>query len=174
MSAGESGVRLGQLFRLSLRTPSKPMKSPPIPAEVAAVFRNYSPPIKTCLIEVRQLIFSVAASTEGVGPLSETLKWGEPAYLTEISKSGSTIRLGRVSGRPDLCAIYFNCQTTLLDSFRTQFADVLTLAGDRAIILDPGQALQHLPLQICLSMALTYHRAKQLAIRRQARRVSAR
>lgn len=92
---------------------------------------------------------------------------GWPAYLTEISKSGSTIRFGRVSGQPDLCAIYFNCQTTLLDSFRAQFADELILAGDRAIILDPGQALPRIPLQICLSMALTYHRAKQLASKKR-------
>ena len=160
--------------RPQLNWTAEPMKSPPISAEVAAVFRNYPPSIRTCLIEVRQLIFSVAASTEEIGPFSETLKWGEPAYLTEVSKSGSTIRLGRISGQPNLCAIYFNCKTTLLDSFRAQFADVLTLSGDRAIILDPDRALPRAPLQICLLMALTYHRAKQLAIKKRARQRNAR
>lgn len=133
-----------------------------MPADVAAVFRSYPPRVNTCLIEVRRLIFVTAATVEGIGVLTETLKWGEPAYLTEASKSGSTIRLGRVPKQPDRCAVYFNCKTTLLDSFRAQFADTLTLAGDRAIILDPTRSLPEVPLQICLTMALTYHCGKRV------------
>lgn len=144
-----------------MRTAKAVEKTPSMPAEVAAVFRGYPRPIKACLMEARQLIFATAAATEGVGVLTETLKWGEPAYLTEVSKSGSTIRLGRVPKQPDRCAIYFNCKTTLLDSFRARFADTLTLAGDRAIILDPALTLPGAPLQICLTMALTYHRTRR-------------
>lgn len=133
-------------------------KLPPMPANVARVFQSYPEPIKTCLMDVRRLIFATAAETDGVDTLTETLKWGEPAYLTEISKSGSTIRLGRVRGKPEQCAIYFNCKTNLLDRFRSQFSDVLTLVSDRAIVLDPKRALSRQPLQMCLAMALTYHR----------------
>lgn len=43
---------------------------------------------------MRRLIVATAAETSGVGPLTEMLKWGEPAYLTEATVSGSTIRLG--------------------------------------------------------------------------------
>ncbi|WP_210186015.1 MULTISPECIES: DUF1801 domain-containing protein [unclassified Beijerinckia] len=135
-----------------------------MPADVAAVFRSYPSQVSTCLMEVRRLIFITAATIEGIGVLTETLKWGEPAYLTEASKSGSTIRLGRVPKQPDRCAVYFNCKTTLLDSFRAQFADTLTLAGDRAIILDPTRNLPETPLRICLAMALTYHRAKRVML----------
>ena len=52
------------------------------------------------LMTLRALIFDVAAKTDGVGALDETLKWGEPAYLTR-SKSGSTIRLGWKASAPD-------------------------------------------------------------------------
>lgn len=34
-----------------------------------------------------------AASTDGGGPIEETLKWGDPAYVTSATKSGSTIRV---------------------------------------------------------------------------------
>ena len=44
-------------------------------------------------MKLRQLIFDVAAKTKDVGQLEETLKWGEPAYLTSESKSGSLIRI---------------------------------------------------------------------------------
>jgi hypothetical protein len=34
------------------------------------------------------MIFDVARQTKGVGKLQETLKWGEPAYVTAESGSG--------------------------------------------------------------------------------------
>jgi hypothetical protein len=63
--------------------------------EVAAVFNSYPQNIRTKLMFLRQLILETAASTEGVGELEETLKWGEPSYLTSKTKSGSTIRIDR-------------------------------------------------------------------------------
>jgi hypothetical protein len=131
---------------------------PVMPKDVAKVMGAYPPGISARLLKVRQLIFETAAA-ENVGPLTETLKWGEPAYLTEASKSGTTIRLGLVPSDPDGCAIYFNCKTTLVDTFRTLFADDLTLSGNRAIML--GKRLPEKPLRICIGMALTYHRTKR-------------
>lgn len=132
---------------------------PDMPRDVARVFAAYPPAIAAKLAKVRRLIFETAAA-EGVGPLTETLKWGEPAYLTEASASGSTIRLGRVAGKPDSCAIFFNCRTTLVNSFRTLFSEDLTLSGNRAILLDAGATIPEKPLRLCLGMALTYHRSK--------------
>ncbi len=55
---------------------------PSMPAEVAAAFASYPLVVASTLADVRLLIFATAAETESVGPLTETLKWGEPAYLT--------------------------------------------------------------------------------------------
>ena len=131
-----------------------------MPAEVAAAFASYPLVVASTLADVRLLIFATAAETESVGPLTETLKWGEPAYLTEQSKSGSTIRLGPVPGRADRCAVLFNCNTTLVDDFRALFADELAYSGNRAIVLHAGASVPE-PLRICIRMALTYHRAKK-------------
>ncbi len=70
------------------------MTNDPMPADVAAVFAGFPERVRRRLLEVRDLIFETAADIEGVGPLTETLKWGEPAYLTGATGSGTTIRLG--------------------------------------------------------------------------------
>ena len=95
------------------KTPVPPAPSP----EVSAVFATYPAEIREKLKMLRALIFDVAAQTEGVGTLEEALKWGEPAYLTTASKSGSTIRIAWKKARPTQYAMYFNCQTPLVDSF---------------------------------------------------------
>ena len=109
---------------------------------------------------MRDLIFETAADIEGIGPLTETLKWGEPAYLTEATGSGSTIRLGWFRSSERECAVLFNCRTTLVDDFRSQFPGVFAYEKNRAILLDARKPLLSAPLSACLGMALTYHRRR--------------
>ena len=61
---------------------------------VARAFEACPAPARARLLALRELIFRTAAETPGMGGFDETLKWGEPAYLTAASKSGSTIRIG--------------------------------------------------------------------------------
>ena len=51
-------------------------------AAVAQAFAAYPPAMRRKLLALRELIFKTAASTKGVGKLEETLRWGEPAYIT--------------------------------------------------------------------------------------------
>jgi Domain of unknown function (DU1801) len=132
----------------------------PMPAEVAVVFSAFPASVRARLLEVRDLIFETAAAIEGVGPLTETLKWGEPAYLTQATSSGSTIRLGWLRSSERACAVLFNCRTTLVDDFRNQFPDVFAYEKNRAILLDARKPLPEAPLRSCLGMALTYHRRR--------------
>jgi len=68
--------------------------------EVAAAFDGFPTPVRRRLLEVRSLIFATAARSNEVGPLTETLKWGEPAYLTEATEIGSNpARMGQVLGK---------------------------------------------------------------------------
>jgi hypothetical protein len=131
-----------------------------MPANVAAAFSAFPARVRTRLLEVRKLIFEIAADTEGVGPLTETLKWGEPAYLTEATGSGSTVRLGWSRSGECECAVLFNCRTTLVDGFRSQFPGMFAYEKNRAILLDAGEPLPRAPLSACLGMALTCHRRR--------------
>ena len=108
---------------------------------------------------LRQLIFETAARTEGVGELEETLKWGQPAYLTSQSKSGSTIRIDRKPAA--LCAIYFHCQTNLIETFRSIFPYEFKYEGNRAIVFNEDDDVPVDELRHCISIALTYHRDKK-------------
>jgi hypothetical protein len=136
------------------------MTSHLVPAVVAEALGRYPEPIRMRLLQVRDLIFAVAAETEGVGPLTETLKWGEPAYLTEASRSGTTIRLGVSKSAPGHCAVFVNCKTTLIETFRAHFADDFAFEGQRALLIPATDHLHRAPLALCLRAALTYHRQK--------------
>lgn len=128
--------------------------------EVAAVFRTYPDPIRQKLMELRRLIFATAQTTDGVGSLTETLKWGQPSYLTDESKSGTTIRIDQVKSGPGDYAIYVNCQTDLVETFRTRFGNDLAFSGNRAILFDSSDKIPGAVVRDCIAQALTYHRNK--------------
>lgn len=127
-------------------------------AAVQTVFENYPATLQKKLLALRQLIINTAATTAGVGPLTETLKWGEPAYLTP-SKSGSTVRIGCAKDQTTY-AIYFNCNTTLVDTYRSMFPHTFKVEGNRALVFALNDALPVQELAFCISMALTYHLKK--------------
>ena len=127
---------------------------------VAAVFSGYPDDVRGVLHALRRLILDVAARTPGVGPLSETLKWGQPSYLTVESGSGSTVRIDRVKNGGRACAIYFHCQTDLVETFRRLYPERLHFEGDRAILLDAAEPLPTTELAHCVALALTYHARK--------------
>jgi Domain of unknown function (DU1801) len=135
------------------------MKPPNPPAHVAEKFASYPASARAQLLRLRALIFSTAAH-ENVGVLEETLKWGEPSYLTSESKAGSTIRMDWKPAKPAQIALYFNCQTNLVESFRTRFPDTFRYEGNRALVLDLAAPLNEKPLVACIAYALTYHRRK--------------
>ncbi len=137
------------------------MTSPPVPAPVAEALARFPAPVRARLHEIRELVFATAASDESVGPLCETLKWGEPAYLTQTSRSGVTIRLGATKANPDKCAVLFNCRTPLVAMFREQFATEFDFEGNRALLIATSGRLPLEPLALCLHMALTWRRRKK-------------
>jgi len=55
-------------------------------------------------------------------------------------------------------ALYFNCQTTLVDSFRTLFPTEFSYEGNRSIVFDTNTKVPAQALKFCIAMALTYHR----------------
>ena len=129
--------------------------TPTLPGPVAAVFACYPSVARDRLLAIRQMVF-VEADLLNAGPLSETLKWGEPAYLTEASSSGTTIRLAWSPKTPDICKLLVNCRTSLVDEFRDRFGDMLSFEGDRAICLPLEGPLPDMALRGCIRLALTY------------------
>ena len=129
--------------------------------EVEKVFQSYPEKYRKPLMELRGLILQAAKETPGVGKLEETLKWGQPSYVTKQSKSGSTVRIDRFG--KDKIAIFFHCKTTLVDTFRTIFPGTFEFSKNRAIVFNPSEPLPEMALDMCIGMALTYHKNKRAA-----------
>ncbi|HEY4124427.1 MAG TPA: DUF1801 domain-containing protein [Rhizomicrobium sp.] len=127
---------------------------------VDAVFRAYPPAQRTKLKVLRKLILDTARKTEGVGPLEETLKWGQPSFL---ARSGTTIRIDADKSDPNRYAMFVNCRTDLVGRFRELYPKSFRYHGNREIAFDvredpPEPALRH-----CIALALTYHAVKKRA-----------
>lgn len=137
----------------------KPFDSP----EVAAKFDAYPPLARKRLLALRALVFRVAAGTDGVGEIEETLKWGEPAYVTR-NKSGSTVRMDWKKADPDRYAIYFNCQTNLVETFRAIFAQDFRFDGNRALVFSLSDEVPQDALGFCIAASLTYHLKKKTRV----------
>ncbi len=135
--------------------------APTPPSSVNKVFQQYTPAIRKKLLVLRQLIFDVASEYDEIGAIEETLKWGEPSYLT---KNGSTIRISYKTGEPPCYAIYFNCQTKLIDTFKQLYPNQLTFEGNRAIVLLAKNKIPKKILKHCLFLSLTYHKRKHLPL----------
>ena len=127
-----------------------------IPADVASVFDQFSPEQRDILLEARTEIFKVAMEDPRIGELEEVLRWGEPAYITKNKKTGSTIRLGieKTTGKP---ALFFNCNTSLVEDLREQFGSILTYSKNRAVLLDTDDKAAGNAWRSGIASALTYH-----------------
>ena len=129
-------------------------------AQVDAVFAGYAEPVRTRLLALRELIFATAAETDGVGQLIETLKWGQPAYLTERPRTGSTLRIDALKGTDTGYAMFVHCQTTLVSTYREIYPDTFRFDGNRALLFSADLAVPEEPLKHCIALALTYHRRR--------------
>ncbi len=104
-------------------------------SRVAEIFLGYPKEVRSKLLFLRKLIFDTTAATEGVGELEETLRWGEPTYLTTASGTGSLVRM-----------IYPN---------------IFTFEGKRAITFQERDVVPVEELRHCIALALAYHRDKR-------------
>ena len=137
---------------------STAIKSAP-PPEVAEAFAACPPSAAKTLADTRELIFRVAAEYPEIGPLTETLKWREPAYLTDKTKIGTTIRLGWDDAGTRV-SLFVHCQTTLVAEWRNLYEHELTFVGNREVQIAVQKTFPRAALQHCIAMALTYHLRK--------------
>ena len=129
--------------------------------EVEAVFDKYPQSVRPKIEKLRSLILESAEELEAVNKLEETLKWGEPSYLT---KTGSTIRIDWKEKTPDQYAIYFKCTSKLVPSFRTVYEEVFSFEGNRAIVFQMEDKVPEKELKQCIKAGLMYHKVKHLPL----------
>jgi len=126
-------------------------------SSVAKVFESYPEKIRGKLLKLRELIFQTGARLAEVGEIEETLKWGQPSYLTSETKSGTTIRIDAMAKEPGRYAMYFHCQTSVIETVKNRFGDTFEYQGNRALVFSEAEGLPEKELRECISLALTYH-----------------
>ncbi len=127
---------------------------------VLKLIEHHTAAIRKTLLSVRQMIKQVAAEIDDNNGVEETIKWSEPSYVT---KNGSTIRINRYKETSKV-ALYFNCQSRLVETFREIYGDCFEYEANRAIILKTEQPLLENELLHCIQLALTYHKVKHLPL----------
>lgn len=129
--------------------------------KVKDIFNQYPEFVLPNMQYLRELIIETASSIEGLTELEETLKWGEPSYLT---KHGSTIRMDWKAKKPEQYAMYFQCTSSLIATFRVLYKDVFTFEGSRAILFKLQDKIPEAEVKQCIQLALTYHKVKHLPL----------
>ena len=126
---------------------------------VNEVFANYPDFVRDKMQFLRELVIETAEETEGVTKLEETLKWGEPSFVT---KNGSTLRMDWKEKSPDQYAMNFQCTSRLVNTFRLVFNHKFQYEGKRAIVFKLNQKVPEMELKSCIKASLTYHNVKEL------------
>jgi len=130
-------------------------------SEVEAVFEQYPDHLREKIFFLRRQIILTATESEKIKMLEETLKWGEPSYLT---KTGSTIRLGWKKSVPQQYRMYFHCKTKLIDTFKELYGDIFKYEGSRAIIFEMDEIIPEQALRHCILLSLNYKNIKNLPL----------
>lgn len=124
---------------------------------VKAVFASYPQEIGDALLDLRATILDVADAVKSIGPIEESLKWGQPAYRPIGARVGTTIRIGPMPSSETEYALFFHCQTSLAENFEELYPCVFRIVDNRALVFSVGEVPPDVPLRHCIALALTYH-----------------
>ncbi|EZH73784.1 hypothetical protein ATO12_17780 [Aquimarina atlantica] len=125
--------------------------------KVKEVFENYPNTIRPKMQFLKKLVIETAEETEGIDEMEITLKWGEPSFVT---KNGSTLRIDWKEKTPNQYAMYFQCTSRLVDTFRLIFDHKFRYEGKRAIVFQLHEKIPILELKKCIKASLRYHNVK--------------
>ncbi len=128
---------------------------------VSAIFNAYPKEVHSQMERLRELVLETAENSDQIDKLTETLKWGEPSYVT---KHGSTLRMDWKDKNPNQYAMYFQCTSRLVPSFKMAFPDLFKYDGSRAIVFNLDEKVPEKELKQCIKAALTYHKVKKLPL----------
>ena len=126
---------------------------------VLAKFEQYPEAVRPIMLQLRDMVIATAQDMEDVTTLEETLKWGEPSY---IANNGSTLRLDWKEKSPEQYALYFQCSSRLVPTFKMVFDKTFQYEGDRAIVFNLHQKIPETALTECIKATLRYHKVKHL------------
>ena len=134
------------------------MTHQPIPPAISKVIDACVPDVQTGLYHLRQLILTCAARLPAIGPVTEALRWGQPAFLTLETGAAASLRIGPV---PDGFALFVHCQTNLIAAFLSGPGAGFRTQGSRAVLFHGPDDIIDAPLTLLVGSTLTYRQRKK-------------
>lgn len=131
------------------------MRLPQMPIEVQAVFDACTDPVRQGLLQLRDLILTQAALMPQIGPLTEALRWGQPAFLTLQTGAACSLRIGPTKSGG--FALFVHCQSGLIGPFATGAGAGLRFDGSRAVLFDASDQIDGAQISVLIGQALAYH-----------------
>lgn len=116
-------------------------------------------PARSGFAAIRKIILDTANDIPDLTIL-ETLKWGQPSWLPDRPRIGSTLRANWSPDAPDRLSLFVHCQTTLAATLRDLYPDAFTYDGKRALHIDLAAPLPEQAIAHCAELTLTYHRKR--------------
>lgn len=123
--------------------------------KVKAVYDTFPDQARAMAMTLRDLIFSVAWDNPQIGEIEETLKWGQPSYLTPQTKAGSTLRVGMA--KQGGAALFAHCATDIISTYASTFPGTDQIEGNRAVIFTSPDKIVPERLRLLIYHGLTYH-----------------
>ncbi len=118
---------------------------------------NYPDFVRDSLLFLRELVLETAKEIPEIENLEETLKWGEPSFVT---KNGSTLRIDWKKKTPNQYQMYFKCTSRLVETFKIVFGERFNYEKNRAIVFKLNQEIPLNELKQCIKATLMYHKVK--------------
>lgn len=122
-------------------------------------FDAYPKAHRHALLQLREWVLDAGDALAATGGIRETLKWDEPSYLPVKARVGSAVRIGVHDD--EHVALYFNCQSLIVENIRAIYGDELAYSKNRAVLFNARDTLPESVVKRCARLALHYHRDKR-------------
>ncbi len=122
--------------------------------EVEQKFSAYPRRVGAELLRLRDMVLEVASDDPRIGPLEESLKWGQLAYRPKRARVGTTVRMD--ARGDETVALFYHCQSNLGEQIDALYGNVLDM-DHRSISISVANPPDQKVLRHCIQMALTYH-----------------
>ena len=120
-------------------------------SDAKTIFDAVEPDAKTGLIRLRDMIYATAEADPRIAPIAETLKWGQPAY---VSKTGTTLRLG--VPKSGGFGLFVHCQSRVIPDYQAMFPDLDRFDGTRGLLFSSPNEIDETRHTWLIQRALTY------------------
>jgi hypothetical protein len=123
--------------------------------KVKAAYDAFGQKQQGIALMLRDLVFDVARDTPEAGEIAETLKWGQPSFITPKTESGSTLRIG-VTKAGDT-GLYAHCGTSIISDYAATFPGDDRIDGNRGVLFSTADDIAKDRLRHLIRHGLTYH-----------------